>query len=258
MPDFESANPHEVNQRLVKQYNEIAQLAGALAHEIKNPLSVIGMNMELLAEDLGELEGPNSRRVLNKVQIVQNQCHRLQNLLDDFLRFARIRHLDLSAGNLNEQVDRVLDLFAPQAEESRIEVVRYLDPDLPGIMMDEQTLEAALVNLVKNAIEAMPDGGTLTARTRLTRSGVALDLIDTGRGMDQNTAMHMFEAFYSTKDGGSGLGLPTARKGIEAHGGRIDVQSAAGRGTQFTLEFPLPRRLEAAPAASAATRTHDE
>jgi len=259
MPEAHLDSAHqEAYDRLRKQYDEISQLAGALAHEIKNPLSVIGMNMELLAEDLGELEGPNSRRVLNKVQIVQNQCHRLQNLLDDFLRFARIRHLDLSAGNLNEQVDRVLDLFAPQAEESRIEVVRYLDPDLPGIMMDEQTLEAALVNLVKNAIEAMPDGGTLTARTRLTRSGVALDLIDTGRGMDQNTAMHMFEAFYSTKDGGSGLGLPTARKGIEAHGGRIDVQSAAGRGTQFTLEFPLPRRLEAAPAASAATRTHDE
>ena len=156
----------------------------------------------------------------------------------------------------------MLDLFAPQAAESRIEVIRYLDHDLPGIMMDEQTLEAALVNLVKNAIEAMPDGGQLTARTRVTRTGVALDLIDTGRGMDQNTAMHMFEAFYSTKDGGSGLGLPTARKGIEAHGGRIDVQSAVGRGTQFTLEFPLPRRLEVAPVASAAvaspTRTNDE
>ena len=100
-----------------------------------------------------------------------------------------------------------------------------------------------LVNLVKNALEAMTDGGQLVARTRLTRSGAALDLIDTGCGMDDHTAMNMFEAFYSTKDGGTGLGLPTARKIIEAHGGRIDVQSQVGHGTKFTLEFPTPARL---------------
>ncbi len=237
--DFE-----QENRRLREQYHEIAELAGALAHEIKNPLSVIGMNMELLREDLANSESQEARRAIAKTEIVQKQCRRLQNLLDDFLRFARVRHLDLTPGNLNERVERVLDLFSPQADESHIEVIRYLDADLPTILMDEQTIEAALVNLVKNAIEAMSDGGELTVRTRQTRRGVALDLIDTGRGMDQNTAMHMFEAFFTTKDGGSGLGLPTARKGIEAHGGRIDVQSAVGKGTKFTLEFPTPGRIE--------------
>ena len=141
------------------------------------------------------------------------------------------------------QIQQVLDLFQPQADEWNIEVIRYLDPDLPSIGLDGETLQAALGNLVKNALEAMPNGGELVARTRLTRKGVALDLIDTGCGMDQSTALHMFDAFYSTKDGGSGLGLPTARKIIEAHGGRIDVQSEAGRGTQFTLEFPTPARI---------------
>ena len=92
-------------------------------------------------------------------------------------------------------------------------------------------------------LEAMPSGGQFIARTRLTRGGVALDLIDNGSGMDEKTAMKMFEPFYSTKSGGSGLGLPTARKIIEAHGGRIDVHSEAGRGTQFTLEFPTPPRI---------------
>ncbi len=230
-------------EQLQKQYEELSQLAGSLAHEIKNPLSVIGMNMELLAEDLGEPQTPVERRALAKVEIVKKQCERLQNLLNDFLRFARNQTLDLSAGSLNERIERVLTLFEPQAKEQGIEFIRYLDPELPLVMLDERTLEAALVNLVKNAIEAMPDGGQLTVRTRLTRKGVALDLIDTGRGMDQTTAMNMFKTFYSTKDGGSGLGLPTARKGIEAHGGRIDVQSAAGRGTQFTLEFPTPTRI---------------
>lgn len=230
-------------QRLRRQYNEIAQLAGELAHEIKNPLSVIAMNMELLAEDFAAATTPEQRRALTKIDTVKSQCARLQNLLDDFLNFARVRHLELLPGNLNVQVERVLNLFTPQSQDQRIDVVRYLDPELPSIMMDVPTLEAALVNLVKNAIEAMPSGGQLTVRTRLTRSGVALDLIDTGKGMERETALRMFEPFYTTKDGGSGLGLPMAKKGIEAHGALINVQSDRGRGTQFTIEFPMPSRL---------------
>lgn len=234
----------EITQRLRTQYNELAELAGSLAHEIKNPLSVIRMNMDLLAEDFEDAETPRERRALTKIDIVQKQCTRLENLLRDFLKFARLRDLELSSGSLNEVVDRVLDLFELQARESGIDITRFLDSALPSIKMDEQTLHAALLNLVKNSLEAMPDGGQLLARTRLMRSGVALDLIDTGCGMDNQTAMNMFDAFYSTKNGGSGLGLPTARKIIEAHGGRISVHSEVGRGTQFTLEFPQPARIQ--------------
>jgi signal transduction histidine kinase len=236
MPD-DDLNPLQV------QYNELAELAGSLAHEIKNPLSVIRMNMDLLAEDFRDAETPRERRALRKIDVVHKQCTRLENLLNDFMRFARLRTLDLKAGSLNEQIQRVLDLYAPQAEENGIDVLLYLDADLPSILLEERTLEAALLNLVKNALEAMPGGGQLVVRTRVTRTGVALDLIDTGCGMDQETALRMFEPFYSTKEGGTGLGLPTARKTIEAHGGRIDVQSEVGRGTKFTLEFPTPRRL---------------
>lgn len=241
--DVTQTTESEGADQLRSQLNELAELAGSLAHEIKNPLSVIRLNMELLAEDMAESRSPEQRRALSKVEMVMKQCTRLENLLNDFLRFARVRQLDLSPGDLNEQVGRVLDLYEAQAKESTVEIVRYLDPDLPTILLDEQSLQAALVNLVKNALEAMPTGGQLVARTRMTRSGVALDLIDTGCGMDDRTALQMFEAFYSTKAAGSGLGLPTARKIIEAHGARIGVQSELGRGTQFTLEFPMPARL---------------
>lgn len=242
MDSTHTSDPDTTDQ-LRSQLNELAELAGSLAHEIKNPLSVIRLNMELLAEDLAEARSAEQRRALSKVEMVMKQCTRLENLLNDFLRFARVRQLDLSPGDLNEQVGRVLDLYEVQAKESQVEIVRYLDPDLPTILLDEQALQAALLNLVKNALEAMPRGGQLVARTRMTRSGVALDLIDTGCGMDDRTALQMFEAFYSTKAAGSGLGLPTAKKIIEAHGGRIGVQSELGRGTQFTLEFPMPARL---------------
>ena len=229
--------------QLRAQYSELAALAGSLAHEIKNPLSVIRMNMDLLAEDFASPETPRERRALSKIEMVGRQCERLENLLNDFLRFNKVGKLELRLGDLNEQIARVLDLFEAQAADSQVEIVRYLDHDLPSILLNGETLQAALVNLVKNALEALEGGGQLVARTRVTRQGVALDLIDTGCGMDERTAMKMFEAFFSTKSGGSGLGLPTARRIIEAHGGRIGVHSEVGRGTQFTLEFPMPARI---------------
>ena len=175
--------------------------------------------------------------------MVQQQCDRLQKMLADFLRFARVQNLQLTPGDLNDLISRVLSFIAPQAAEQNVAIVKYLSSDLPGILFDEETLYGALLNLVINAMQAMEDGGTLTVRTRLTRFGIALDLIDTGCGMSDETAIRMFEPFYTTKDGGSGLGLSLAQKIIAAHAGRIDVQSELGRGTQFTLEFPMPRRL---------------
>ena len=229
---------------LLRQYHELAELAGSLAHEIKNPLSVIHMNADLLSEELGESEWPGRRRAESKVEIIRQQCERMENLLRDFLRFAKLHDLEMTPGSLNEQIERVLQLYQPQADRSAVEIVRYLDPDLPSVMLHSDSLQASLINLVKNALEAMLDGGQLVVRTYTTPRGVALDLIDTGCGMDETTALHMFDAFYSTKHGGSGLGLPTARKIIEAHGGRISVQSEVGRGTKFIIEFPTPARLQ--------------
>jgi len=228
---------------LRKRYHELASLAGSLAHEIKNPLSTIRMNMELLHEDFENSADPEARRALRRIDIVNRQCERLQTLLNDFLRFTRLSTLELKAGSLNVQIEQVLDFFASKAERQKIEIQRYLDSDLPSINLDSHTLQAALVNLVKNAMEAMPDGGQLVARTRITRKGVALDLIDTGCGVEASALINMFKEFYTSKDGGTGLGLPTAKKIIEAHNARINVQSEVGQGTSFTIEFPTPKRI---------------
>jgi signal transduction histidine kinase len=235
----------EVNRGLVAQYTEIAALAGGLAHEIKNPLSTICLNMELLAEDFADAQTPRDRRAAAKIAVVQQECQRLQNLLDNFLSFAKVRTVRFEASDLNEQVKAVLDFFGPKSHESNIEIVCYLDPDLPSVVLDRESFHGALINLVLNALQAMPGGGQLVVRTTTTSSGVALELIDTGVGMDEKTAAQIFDAFFSTKPGGSGLGLPTTRKIIEAHGGHITVESAVGRGTKFTIELPLPPRLTA-------------
>lgn len=239
----------DVNRKLVDQYTEIARLAGGLAHEIKNPLSTIRLNMELLAEDFGSSKSPRDRRALAKVEVVQRECRRLEELLDNFLDFAKVRRLKLEPTNLNQHVKEVLDFFHPKAREAGIELADYLATDLPTVLLDREVFRAALLNLVLNAQQAMPDGGQLVVRTSVIGEGVALDLIDTGCGIDEATLQHIFDAFYSTKRGGSGLGLPTTRKIVEAHGGRIQVQSEPGRGTQFTIRLPVPARLPAAPGS---------
>ena len=230
-------------QRLMDQYTEIARLAGALAHEIKNPLSTIRLNMELLAEDLEEAPSPAQQRASKRIELVHRECQRLQQLLDDFLNYAKVRHLDLQPTDLNHEVGEALDFFAPEAAEADVEIVRYFDPDVPSVLLDREAFRGALLNLMLNAKQAMPQGGQLVARTTAANGNVALYLIDTGCGMDQRTAAQMFDAFFSTKPGGSGLGLPTTAKIIEAHHGRITVQSEVGRGTQFTIELPVPARL---------------
>jgi len=244
MPDREN-RPDDVNQRLVDQYTEIARLVGGLAHEIKNPLSTIRLNMELLAEDFQTDDSPRTRRALAKILIVQQECQRLQDLLDDFLNFAKVRELKLEPTDLNEVVRQVLEFYQPKAAESQIELLPHLLSDLPSVLLDRESFRGALFNLILNAQQAMPEGGQLMVATGMTPRGVALYLVDTGSGMDDATMARIFEAFYSTKPGGSGLGLPTARKIIEAHGGRILVQSKLGTGTQFVIELPVPARLEA-------------
>ncbi len=233
----------EQNQRLVDRYTEIARLAGALAHEIRNPLGTIRLNMDLLAEDLAASDSPRDRRALHKVQLVQRECQRLEKMLDDFLNFANVRRLKLQAADLNEVVRKVLDFFRPKAAEAQIEIVDYLASDLPIVMLDAEALRGALLNLLLNAQQAMPQGGQIVVRTYSTADGVALDVIDTGCGMDEQTQAKVFDVFYSTKPGGTGLGLPTARNIVEAHGGSIGLQSELGRGTRFTITLPVPPRL---------------
>lgn len=235
-------------QRLMDQYTEIARLAGGLAHEIKNPLSTIRLNMQLLAEDLApeDSEAPLTmaqRRAEKRIDAVQRECTRLQSLLDDFLNYAKVRTLQLEPRNLNQEIAEALDFFEPECEAAGIEIVPYLDSDLPSVMLDREALRGALMNLLLNAKQAMPDGGQLVVQTKGHGAMAAVYLTDTGIGMDSATASKMFDAFFSTKPGGSGLGLPTTAKIIEAHGGTIAVESELGQGTRFTIELPAVARL---------------
>lgn len=245
--------PEEINQRLIRQYTEMAQLAGGLAHEIKNPLSTIRLNMELLKEDLEDLEdSPQKNRALRKTETIKQECLRLEDILNEFLDFTRAHHLTLSPADTNKELKEILDFFRPKAQDAHIDIVEYYAPNLPTTHIDRRSFHRAILNLLLNAQQAMPQGGELVVRTRLCGNEVAIDLIDTGCGMDHEAIQKIFEPFYSTKRGGSGLGLPTVRKIIEGHGGRMAIQSEPGHGTQFTLTFPALPQIPAETHATSA------
>ena len=226
-------------ERLQAKNTELATLAGGLAHEIRNPLSTIGMHLELLAEDLDEEESVRSRRMLERVTKLQHECCQLEEVLNAFLQFARAGEPQRETGNLNETVTEYLEFLDPLAGEHNVEVRPHLDANLPEIPLDTALFRQVLNNLGRNALQAMPDGGTLEFITRVRENSIVLEVIDTGGGMNEKTRERMFQAFFSTRSGGSGLGLPTVRRIIEAHDGTIACDSEPGQGTRFTVQLPL-------------------
>jgi signal transduction histidine kinase len=228
----------EERQRLIARFAEIAALAGGLAHEIKNPLSTISLNLELLGEDVSGGDSPRDRRMLKKIVAVQRECRRLEAILEDFLKFARVGELELAECDLNQVVREFIEFYQPEAAANGVEISPHLAPDLPTVRLDSPLFRQVLVNLALNAQQAMPRGGLIELQTRVHENRVELEIIDNGCGMDENTLSRIFTAFFSTKPGGSGLGLATVKRIIEAHGGRVTVESAPARGTRFTVSLP--------------------
>jgi signal transduction histidine kinase len=223
-----------------EQFVELAELAGSFIHEIKNHLSTLGLNLQLLAEDFEEPQSPRERRALTRIQRLQGECQRLVEVSNDFLRFARVKDLALAPCELGKVVEEMLDFFGPTARSANIDIKCYVPADLPPLDIDREMFKQALLNLMLNAEQAMPGGGELTIQASREPPGVSLSLIDTGKGMPADVLAKVFQPFYSTRKGGTGLGLPTTRKIVEAHGGRIEVQSEPGKGTKVTLLLPVP------------------
>ena len=222
-----------------EQLAELGQLAGGLAHEIKNPLSTINVNLSLLEEDLRRYNDEAHRRWLRRLRSVQEEAGRLKGILDDFLRYAGQIELSPSPLDLRRLVGELIDFFAPQAEAARV-VLRASLPDEPVIAdVDADLFKQALLNLILNAVQAMPDGGELILKMAAVGRGAVIEVIDTGVGIAPEHRHRVFEAYYSTKRSGSGLGLPMTRRIILEHQGSIQVESEIGKGTRFTIRLPL-------------------
>lgn len=218
---------------------DLAQIIGGLIHEIKNPLSTLSMNMQLLAEDFEGADDPKSRRARARIDTLLSETRRLEILLNGFLRYLKGAKPDLSEVDINEILEEIAEFIRPEAREKQIEVKTFLAPTPPMVQADPNLIRQAILNLTLNGFEAMPDGGELVLRTEAYDDAVKVRIIDTGKGIPEESLPRLFDPFYSTKPNGTGLGLATARRIVKAHGGEIDIESEVGRGTQVRLTFPV-------------------
>ncbi|MEJ5276645.1 MAG: ATP-binding protein [Thermogemmata sp.] len=225
---------------LLAAYQELAQAAGGFIHEIKNRIGAVSLNLQLLAEDLPEAATPRERRARQRIERLQEECQKLVDLAADFLRFARVRDLHLQPVALEDVITRLVDFLSPTAREKGIEIHWLLAPDLPAVLLDRDLFEQCLLNLLLNAEQAMPEGGTLTLLARREGNEVCLEVIDTGVGIPPAHLPKLFQPFFSTKPNGHGLGLAITRRIVQAHGGSIEVQSTPGHGTRFIIRLPIP------------------
>ncbi len=247
----------ERRARNAERLAEIGSMTAGLAHETKNPLSTIGLNAQLLAEGLNDAELPAQERdrLLNRLGALSREAERLRAILTDFLQFAGRVKLDARPRDLVRIVAELRDFFHPQCDQSRV-VMRTKLPETPvRVPVDESLLKQALLNLMINATQAMTNGAPTGADSQDTRGELILQIdadldearihvIDTGPGIEPDRLEQIFHPYVSHTVGGSGLGLSTARRIIEEHGGRIAVHSDVGRGSDFVIHLPIKGSVE--------------
>jgi signal transduction histidine kinase len=229
--------PSRVDRRVI----EISQLAGGLAHEIRNPLSTLLLNLKLLEEDLAGAFDENSpmlRRARLRIGVARSEAERLQRQLDEFLLLVRPVELRTQVADLNDIVDELIDFYAPEAQRHGITLRVQRSTERLLCAVDSQALKQALLNLLINAQQAISGAGEIIVSTLRQGPNVRIDVADTGTGMTPEVAAKATQAFFSTKPNGSGLGLATTVRIIDAHGGCLRFDTTPGIGTRFEVRLP--------------------
>lgn len=235
-----------------EQLAYFSRLAGGLAHEIKNPLSTMAINLALMQEDWervaqarpeGAEPSPREQRTLKRVRTLSKEVTRLEGILQDFLAFVRKGQVNRMPIDLAALIDDTLEFVREENEQAEIRQHADLQAGLPLVLADEGQIRQALLNLIVNARQAMPEGGELLVRLARVGNEAEVSVTDTGIGMDERQLERCFDVYYSNKKGGTGLGLATTRRIVEEHGGSIRVISEPGRGTSFNFVLPLAVEL---------------
>jgi signal transduction histidine kinase/HAMP domain-containing protein len=213
----------------------IGRMAAHVTHEVRNPLSSIGLNVEMLEEEL-EGTGPETVALM---RAITREVDRLTGITEEYLRLARLPQPRLEPEDLGHLVRSVTSFIAREMEGSSVDVEVDVEDDLPLVALDEQQMRQALLNLLRNAREAMPDGGPIRVTAKRVGTEVRLTVEDEGEGIPEEQRTRIFDLFYTTKERGTGLGLPLTRQIVVAHGGQIRCEGGEDGGTIFELSFPV-------------------
>jgi signal transduction histidine kinase len=224
----------EVSERLAA----MGRVTQGVAHEVKNPLN----SMRLWLENLKENLSPSEALPRQAVAVLDSEINRLDSVVKRFLDFMRAPELRLEETDLEQLVNDVAAIARPQMERAGVRQEIRCAP-VPTVYLDQALIKQALLNLVYNGIEAMPSGGQLTIGLERRGDAVEISVADTGLGIKPEHRARVFQLFFTTRPGGSGIGLASAYKTVQLHEGSIDFESEVGRGTTFRIELPLTRSV---------------
>lgn len=238
--DVTEKRSKEARLRRAESLASLTTLAAGVAHEIKNPLGSIGIHIQLIQKAIHADERPDKEGISRYLEVIMEEVDRLNGIVIDFLFAVRPINADLERRCLNSLVHDVIDFVRFELKEAGIEVDERYAGSIPDLDLDEKYMKQALLNIIKNAIGAMPEGGALKISTEVDSADVILRITDTGVGIDEENLTKIFEPYFTTKEFGSGLGLTVVYKIIKEHGGEISVTSREGDGTTFALSFPIP------------------
>ncbi|MEE9312149.1 MAG: ATP-binding protein [Planctomycetota bacterium] len=220
----------------------LGQLAGGLAHEIKNPLSTIKLTLQLLKEDLDdEPESKVTKRGGRKLELLLKEVQHLDDIVQEFLAFARGHDVKPTRTNLHSMIVELFEFLEDDAASRNIRLHFDYEGDLDNLVLDAQLLRQALMNILRNAFEAIDadEGGEVILRATVQGDLLGIQIIDSGCGIAPSNVERMFRPYFTTKAAGTGMGLPMVRRIIEEHGGQITFDSEEGKGTRFIILLPI-------------------
>jgi signal transduction histidine kinase len=220
----------------------VGTMAAQVAHEVRNPLGSITLNLDLIYKEIDSLARgnghlPDEGRTL--VKDMRAEVHRIQHVIEDYLQFARLPKLQRKPVDLNAFLDQKMAFLCAELERAKVKIRTHFDPALTTINADAEQMWQAVLNLIRNSREAMPNGGEVTIGTWRDGEQALLRVSDDGKGMTQDQVQRVFEPFYTTKKEGTGLGLALVQQIVTEHGGHIECESASGKGSTFTIHLPV-------------------
>ena len=230
----------ELQQQIIQSERlaVVGRMAANVAHEVKNPLGTIVLNADLLEEELDRFSGQDTAESRDLLKGIKMELDRLIGVVEEYLQFARLPQVKLVKGNVNEVISDLLAFLREEISERHLMVMEKLDPAVPPVQLDPKQFRQALLNIIKNAFEAMPGEGRLTVSSSARDEKVEIKISDTGKGISQEHLDLVFTPFFSTKIGGTGLGLSITAHIIQEHKGTISVESQGGMGTAFLIRLP--------------------